>query len=174
MCYSAQIWSDFRKYQRLGGRLDIAAFVEMAGWTKDKGTWIKSVPAGLRRSLIDVTGREPFLGENGSDLFKAVAEAEAQAVYDLTAEVDRQEQRIAKANLVLASSRPTKAAQNELRVASKKRDDALRRIEAETHLSQSGDTDRIWPGHFAPVLIRHPETGERAIVPMRYRCRLPG
>ena len=61
----------------------------MAGWTKDKGTWIKSVPAGLRRSLIDVTGREPFLGENGSDLFKAVAEAEAQAVYDLTAEVDR-------------------------------------------------------------------------------------
>ena len=34
--------------------------------------------------------------------------------------------------------------------------------------------DRIWPGHFAPVLIRDPERGKRMVVPMRYRCRLPG
>lgn len=174
MCYSAQIYSDFRKYQRFGGKLDIAAFIEMAGWTKEKGTWIKSVPAGLRFSLMHETGREPFLSEHGSDLFKAVAEAEAQAVYDLTAEVDRQEERIVKANFILASARPTKAAQNELRIATKKRDDAMRKVAAETRLSESGDTDRIWPGHFAPVLIRDPATGDRMIVPMRYRCRLPG
>jgi putative SOS response-associated peptidase YedK len=29
-------------------------------------------------------------------------------------------------------------------------------------------------GHFAPVLVRDPETDERMVVPMRYRCRLPG
>ena len=33
--------------------------------------------------------------------------------------------------------------------------------------------DRICPGYFAPVMIRDPETGERSVVPMRYRCRLP-
>ena len=174
MCYSAQIYSDFRKYQRLGGKLDIAAFVEMAGWTKEKGAWIKSVPPGLRNALMQVTGAAPFLEEHGQNLFKAVAEAEAQAIYDLTSEVERQGERIEKAQFILASARPTKAAENELRIATKKRDEALRKVDAETHLSQSGDTDRIWPGHFAPVLIRDPATGERVIVPMRYRCRLPG
>ena len=34
--------------------------------------------------------------------------------------------------------------------------------------------DRIWPGYFAPVMIRDFESGERIVVPMRYRCRLPG
>jgi putative SOS response-associated peptidase YedK len=33
---------------------------------------------------------------------------------------------------------------------------------------------RMWPGQFAPLLIRDPESGARMIVPARYRCRLQG
>jgi putative SOS response-associated peptidase YedK len=40
--------------------------------------------------------------------------------------------------------------------------------------SPADGIDRIWPGYFAPVMIRDPKTGERSVVPMRYRCRLPG
>jgi len=33
---------------------------------------------------------------------------------------------------------------------------------------------RIWPGGVVPVVIRDHATGERRVVPMRYRCRLRG
>ena len=52
MCYSAQIWADFHKYQRLGGKLDIKSFMRLAGWTRSKGTWIKVLPKSMRRSVI--------------------------------------------------------------------------------------------------------------------------
>lgn len=31
MCYSAQIWADYRKYERFGGKLDIKAFTLKTG-----------------------------------------------------------------------------------------------------------------------------------------------
>jgi hypothetical protein len=45
MCYSAQIWADFRKYERFGGKLNVKEFTKLAGWTKKKGTWVKVVHA---------------------------------------------------------------------------------------------------------------------------------
>lgn len=174
MCYSAQIYSDFRKYQRLGGKLDIDAYVKLAGWTKEKGTWMKSVPKGTRAALLEVSEQPEFQDEHGALLFHAVSEAEVSAIADLDAEVVKQEQRIADAQAKLASARPTKAAEKDLGAATKKRDAALKKIEAEKRLSEPRETERIYPGHFAPVLIRDPVTGERMVVPMRYRCRLPG
>ena len=174
MCYSAQIYSDFRKYQRFGGKLDIDAFVKLAGWTKEKGTWIKSVPKGTRIALLEVSEQPEFQDEHGAHLFHAVSDAEVSAIADLDAEVAKQEQRIADAEAKLASARPTKAAEKELGAATKKRDAALKKIEAEKRLVEPKETERIYPGHFAPVLIRDPATGERMVVPMRYRCRLPG
>lgn len=38
MCYSAQIWADFRKYERFGGKLNIKEFTKLAGWTKKRAT----------------------------------------------------------------------------------------------------------------------------------------
>lgn len=173
MCYSAQIYSDFRKYQRLGGKLDIDAYVKLAGWTKAKGIWIKLVPKSTRIALLEVSEQPEFQDEHGALLFHAVSDAEVSAIADLDAEVAKQEQRIADAEAKLASARPTKAAEKELSAAKKKRDDALEKIESEKRLVEPRETERIYPGHFAPVLIRDPATGERMVVPMRYRCRLP-
>lgn len=174
MCYSAQIYADFRKYQRFGGKLDIDAFVKLAGWTKEKGIWIKSVPKGTRVALLEISEQPEFQDEHGALLFHAVSDAEISAIADLDAEVAKQKQRIADAEAKLASAKPTKAAEKELSAATKKRDAALKKIEAEKRLVEPRETERIYPGHFAPVLIRDPTTGDRMVVPMRYRCRLPG
>ena len=55
MCYSAQIWADFRKYERFGGKLAIKEFTKLAGWTKQKGNWVKVVPKAMRRAMADAT-----------------------------------------------------------------------------------------------------------------------
>lgn len=52
MCYSAQIWADYRKYERLGGTLDIKGYTALAGWTRKKGTWTKVVPKAMRHSML--------------------------------------------------------------------------------------------------------------------------
>ncbi|MHB1057231.1 MAG: SOS response-associated peptidase family protein [Rhodanobacter sp.] len=167
MCYSAQIWADFRKYERFGGTLDIRGYTKLAGWTKKKGNWTKVVPKTMRRSMLD-------LGEVAPELFKEAAEAEISGIADITEEIDRQIERQAKARAKLASPRPTKAAENELRVSTNKIDGLQRKLDEIAAPAAADGIDRIWPGHFAPVLISDPETGERLIVPMRYRCRLPG
>jgi putative SOS response-associated peptidase YedK len=167
MCYSAQIWADFKKYSRFGGTLDIKGYTALAGWTRKKGTWIKSVPKTMRRSMLDACSLAP-------ELAAAAAAANAAGAAALDDEIAAQSERRDKAQAKLASSKPTKAAQNDLRVSTIKIETAQRKRD---DLAASGDPDgmdRIWPGHFAPVLIRDPETGERLVVPMRYRCRLPG
>lgn len=168
VCYSAQIWSDFRKYQRLGGEANIKEFLKLAGWTRKKGSWVKTVPRALRESLI------ASIDLVGADAFKEFAAAEAEGIADITQEIGRQRLRAIDAQEVLNSRRPTKAAEKELVAANKKIDAATRRLEALKKPVREDGTDRIWPGHFCPVMIRDPETGRRTVVPMRYRCRLPG
>jgi putative SOS response-associated peptidase YedK len=167
MCYSAQIWADFRKYERLGGTLDIKGYTALAGWTRKKGSWTKVVPKGMRRSMLD-------LGETAPELCKAAAEAEVAGIADITQELAEQEDRHAVAQAKLASPKPTKAAANDLRISTNNIEKLKRKLSDMAEPADREGIDRIWPGHFAPVLIRDPETGERLIVPMRYRCRLPG
>lgn len=167
MCYSAQIYADYRKYQRFGGTLDIKSYTAIAGWTRNKGTWTKSVPKTMRRSMLDAGAVAP-------ELAAAAATANSASAAALLEEIASQTERMEKARAKLASPKPTKAAANELRISTNKIEAAQRKL-AELDAPASPDgMDRIWPGHFAPVLIRDPETGERLIVPMRYRCRLPG
>lgn len=167
MCYSAQIWADFRKYERFGGTLDIKAYTTLAGWTRKKGTWTKAVPKTMRRSMLD-------LGETAPELFKAAAEAEIAGIADITQELAAQEGRQAAAHAKLASPKPTKAAANDLRISTNNIVKLKHKLDDIAEPADREGIDRIWPGHFAPVLMRDPESGERLIVPMRYRCRLPG
>jgi hypothetical protein len=51
MCYSAQIWADFRKYERFGGKFNVKKFTKLAGWTKKKGNWVKV----MRCAMTDAT-----------------------------------------------------------------------------------------------------------------------
>ena len=168
MCYSAQILADFTKYRRLGGELDLDAFVEMAGWTRQRGTWIKGVPKTIRNAFID----SAVLEEQPAREAAMAAYSDAAAV--LEEEINAQSDRLADAEVVLAGPRPTKKAENDRRIASKKIEAARAKLAQVTDRTAGAEYARIWPGGVTPVLIRDHATGERRVVPMRYRCRLPG
>jgi putative SOS response-associated peptidase YedK len=169
MCYSAQIWGDFKKYVRLGGDLNIREFTKLAGWTRKKGTWVKVVPKAMRAAMLDDAGG--LLSPEASDLARA---AEGEAAAEITSEIEILEARLAAAEAKLASPKPTKKAENDRRIARNKIAATQKRLADLSGPVPADGIDRIWPGYFAPVLLRNPETGSREIVPMRYRCRLPG
>jgi putative SOS response-associated peptidase YedK len=169
MCYSAQIWADFRKYERFGGKLAIKEFTKLAGWTKQKGNWVKVVPKAMRRAMADATSGVLDIGT-----VEMAREAETEAIALIASEIGVQEARLVEANAKLASPKPTKKAENDRRIATNKIDAGKKKLEDMASPPSADGIDRIWPGHFAPVMIRDPETGERIVIPMRYRCRLPG
>lgn len=169
MCYSAQIWADFRKYERFGGKLNIKEFVKLAGWTRRKGTWFKVVPKAMRNAMTDAASELLPL-----ETVEAAREANKEAIALIAAEIGVQEARLAEANAKLASAKPTKKAENDRRVATNKIASGRQKLDDLASPAPADGIDRVWPGHFAPVLIRDPQTGERMVIPMRYRCRLPG
>jgi len=98
MCYSAQIWADFKKYERFGGTLNITEFTKLAGWTKKKGNWVKVVPKAMRRAMIDATSGVLDIGT-----VEMARAAEAEAVALIASEIGVQEARLVEANAKLAS-----------------------------------------------------------------------
>jgi hypothetical protein len=168
MCYSAQIYADFRVYQRLGGELDLDAYVEMAGWTRKKGNWIKGVPKAMRDVFLNSTVPDE------QEAREAAVAAYKDAAVALEQEILEQSDRLARAEYVLAGPKPTKKAANDKRVATNKIAAANAKLAEVTDRSAGKEYARVWPGGLMPVLIRDAETGERRVVPMRYRCRLPG
>jgi len=169
MCYSAQIWADFKKYERFGGTLNITEFTKLAGWTKKKGNWVKVVPKAMRRAMIDATSGVLDIGT-----VEMARAAEAEAVALIASEIGVQEARLVEANAKLASPKPTKKAENDRRVATNKIGAGKKKLEDMASPASADGIDRIWPGYFAPVMISDPSTGARIVAPMRYRCRLPG
>lgn len=169
MCYSAEVYADFRRYQRFGGQLDIKAFVDLFFHQgKTKGSFTKLVPKAVR----DAFDQAVTAGEK--EVKAAVAQAYRDVILYYEEQVIEQTERLLTAKEKLAKKH-TKTAEKEARVAQKKIDDANKRIaQAHEAATEHEGFARIWPGHFCPVLIRDPETGERKIVPMRYRCRLIG
>ncbi|UPG86868.1 SOS response-associated peptidase family protein [Luteibacter aegosomatis] len=168
MCYSAQIVADFSKYRRHGGELDIHAYVQMAGWARQKGTWIKGVPKAMRNAFVDSTVPDE------QEAMAVALDAYREAAAALEQEIAKQSARLAKAEGVLAGPKPTKTAENDRRVATNKIAAARAKLAEVADHTGGAEYARIWPGDLTPVLIRDHATGERRVVPMRYRCRLPG
>jgi len=101
-------------------------------------------------------------------------EADTEAIALIASEIGVQQARLVEANAKLGSAKPTKKAENDRRVATNKIDAGKKKLDDMASPASADGIDRIWPGYFAPVMIRDPETGERMVVPMRYRCRLLG
>jgi putative SOS response-associated peptidase YedK len=166
MCYSAQIWSDFKKYERIGGELGIAAFVRLFWERRKSGDWVRKLPKGMRDAFAKPRNADEM------ELAKLVAEGNREAAEAVGAELQAQSLRLEKAEQVLASPKPTKKAANDQRIATDKISRARRDLDDLQRKELLPRDERMFPGTFAPVMIR--QDGRKVIMPMRYQCRLPG
>lgn len=170
MCYSAYVWADYRLYQRMGGKLDIAAFAELFEDRGRHGDIGQVVPKAVRDAFAKVAG-----GSHDERLLhEALVKGYRAAALVIEKKIAEQSEKIAKADAVLSGAKPTKKAANDKRVAEKHLKAEQAKLDELGASARDDGLARIWPGNYLPVLIRDADTGERRIVPMRYRARPVG
>lgn len=164
MCYSAQIWADYRRYVRdFGAELSIKEFYELF-WRRRTDPKVK-VPKAM----------EAAFAKPSTDLERQIKalidEFSAEQEVKLQQELFKQRKRLADAERVL-QMKPTKKAEEDRRISTSKIEWAMGKL-ADLHRSDLMDEDsRIFPGHYAPIMVM--ESGRRVIKPMRYQCRPAG
>ncbi|QEZ48791.1 SOS response-associated peptidase family protein [Cupriavidus oxalaticus] len=165
MCYSGQIYADYRKFVReFGADMSFEHFLQLFWEKQGDGNWAK-LPRAMRSAL-----RSPHNDEE-RQLADLVAAGDRQYAAALERELFEQKTRLTAAERVLAT-KPTKKAENDRRIASDKIARAQRNL-ADLQRAELLDRDsRIFPGHYAPVMVVL--GGRRVVIPMRYQCRLPG
>ena len=162
MCYSAQVYAEFKQFQRrFGAVMDLKEYVRTFWWDVGREPRRIKAPRAMIRELLE-TG-PPELQEN-------LRAADATAIAELEQEVFAQRRRVADAQRSL-QTKVTKKAENDVLVGTRKVDQALRRLEVLKGTSTAGDT-RIFPGTYCPVMVW--ENGQRVVKPMRYQCRPAG
>ncbi|MGE0315926.1 MAG: SOS response-associated peptidase family protein [Lautropia sp.] len=165
MCYSAQVWADYRQFQRdTGSAMSIRDFYDLfVRWFEGKS-----------RITIPKAMQEAF-GDPRTELereIKAMIDKRAeQDTLKLQQELFAQRKRLADAERALASKQ-TKAAAESKRIATNKIETAKRRLEDLQRTEIRPSDARIFPGHYAPVMVM--ESGQRVLKPMRYQCRPAG
>ena len=164
MCYSAQIWADYRRYIRaFGAELDIKEFYALF--------WRRLDEPGIRIPKA----MEAAFAEPGADAERKIKEAidsfAASEAANLEQSVFEQRTRLADAERTL-QTRPTKAAANSQRIATDKIAWAMGKLSDLRRVVLNDSDSRIFPGHYAPVMVM--ENGKRVIRPMRYQCRPAG
>lgn len=161
MCYSAQIKADYQRFVReYGAKLSIKDFYDLF-WRRLSDRKVQ-VPKGVEAAF------ESPLTDEEHEVKSLIAQHAANHLEEMRAEMTKQQQRLVDSELKL-TRKPTKAAENEKRIARNKIGALEERIE---HLLQVGLTSndlRIFPGSFAPVMVMR--DGERVFLPMRYQCR---
>ncbi len=164
MCFSAMAWEDYRKYvKRFGAIMDIQAFVRLYG-DRGRGDRVK-IPKGMDSAFAD-----PRTDDERA--IKAMIDAHDSAdASRLEQELFKQRKRLADAVRTL-QVKETKKALDDRRIATAKVAWCLARL-ADLRRGEPQDRDdRIFPGHYAPVMVW--EGGRRVVKPMRYQCRPAG
>lgn len=164
MCYSAMVWADYRRYvKEFGADIDIREFARLAERRiRDRNTWPKA--------MVDAFAHASTPAElEVKDLLDQFA---AQEATKLQEGLFAQRKRLADAERVLASSKPTKKASEDQRIAGNKIEQALARLSDMQRTEPKERDSRIFPGHFCPVMVW--EDGRRVVKPMRYQCRPAG
>ena len=164
MCYSAQVIDAYDEYcDQFGANIDIEAFADLYGM-KLYDNRAKTTPA------LD----SAIKSDKRADLHKvreAVELYQAQQVAKLGQELLEQRDRLAKAELTLAT-KLTKKATEDKRIATNKIERALEKLDDLQRVKRKVGDSRIYPGYFVPVLIM--ENGKKIVRPMRYQCRIAG
>lgn len=164
MCYSAQIWADYRKYTRLyDSKIDVETFVELF-WSRLEHDRIR-VPKAL-----DEAFNMPF-GDREQYIHDLIAQYKVKQATKIEQELFSQKKRLVDAERSLLT-KTTKAASEARRISTSKIDRAMERL-ADLRRTELKDSDsRMYPGYYVPVMVL--EAGGRIIKPMRYQCRPNG
>jgi putative SOS response-associated peptidase YedK len=165
MCYSAEVWADYRAYVReFGANIDIREFVRLYVARRENPK-IK-LPKGVDFAFLDPQSADEQLIRNEIDAYNQAL------ITDSEQELFKQAKRLADAERKLAI-KETKAALNEQRIAGNKIKQLKRWLaDAKRVEHEPARDDRIFPDWYAPVLID--EDGRRIVRPMRYHCRPAG
>lgn len=161
MCYSAQVYAEYKQYQRqFGAVMDIDEYVRTF-WSPEERPRRVKAPRAMIRELLEIA--PPDLQAN----LRAADAAEADT---LTREIFDQKRRVADAERAL-QVKETKKAREDVRIGSNKIAQAQRRLDVLKGMRGAED-NRIFPGVYCPVLVV--EDGRRVVKPMRYQCRPAG
>ncbi|WP_042303652.1 SOS response-associated peptidase family protein [Paraburkholderia kururiensis] len=164
MCYSAQIQASYRKYVRMfGAHMSIREFAQLY-WERAEGSGAK-IPKAMDNDFA-----EPQSDEE-REIRALIDRYNAQQVVKLEQELFKQRSRLATAERTL-ETRPTKVATESRRIATDRIEWTLGKLDDIRRTTPKARDSRIFPGHYAPVLIV--ENGQRVVKPMRYQCRIAG
>ena len=164
MCYSAQIWADYRRYKRAyGSEIDIGTFAELF-WSRLENPKIlipKGVEAAFEHPTTPVEQAIKVL----------IDQHRASQATDIEQAIFKQRKRLADAERSL-QTKSTKKAVEDVRIATDKISKGLVKLDDLRRTELLPRDSRIFPGHFAPVMVM--ENGQRVIKLMRYQCRPAG
>ena len=164
MCYSAQIWQNYRKYVRTwGADISLEAFVRLY-WNRQADAKIKIAKA-MDAAFADAQT------DDERTIKGLIDEFDRQQTAKLEQELFKQRKRLADAERTL-QTKNTKAANESRRIATDKIAWVLGKLADLRRTELTDEDSRIFPGWYAPVMIV--ENGRRVVKPMRYQCRLAG
>lgn len=162
MCFSARAYQDWRKYKReFDSDIDILAFVRLFG-ERGRDRRVK-IPKAMELAFLDARTDEE---RQIRGMIEAWTSAQRSQVEQ---ELFALRKRLADAERVLASGRPTKKAANDQRIATDKIAKARLRLEDLARTQPLARDARIFPGVHSLVMVS--EGGRRTVRPMRYQCR---
>ena len=155
MCYSAQIWADYKKYTRaFGATIDIATFTDIF-WSRLEDEGIK-LPKGLEDAFSAPTDKDE------SHIKVLIDQYKAKQASKFEQELFKQRKRLADAERTLLA-KTTKAATESKRISTSKIDWALTKLSDLRRTDLKASDSRIYPGYYAPVMVM--ENGKRVIKP---------
>ena len=164
MCYSAQIKADYARFVRTyGARMDLDEFIRLY-WEREQGAAMLIPKAVDAMFLAPRTPQEQRIKE-------MIERFNRSQAAKLEEELFAQRTRLTDAERAL-QTKATKAAAERKRIAGNKIEALRRRLDDLRRTEPLERDARIFPGHYAPVMVM--ENGERVVKPMRYQCRPAG
>lgn len=112
-------------------------------------------------------------GKKEEAIAKLIKDWHESEILRLEEELFKQKKRLADAERVLNSDKPTKKAENDKRIATDKVEKYLRDLENHKSKKVSESDQRIFPMHYVAMLALD-EKGQRVIMPARYHMRPAG
>ena len=163
MCYSAQVWTEYRKYVRaFGADIDIKDYFQIY-WRFREG--MAKLPKGMERDFDEPATDDERRVKQVIEEYKA---EEARCVEE---DLFKQRKRLADAQRSL-QTKTTKAATESARIAADKIEKCRLRLDDLRRTEPRDRDSRIFPAVYAPIMVW--EGGRRVVKPMRYQCRPAG